>query len=34
MQVLNAATHGHAWLEMSHELRAQRAKDLLLQVRF
>lgn len=32
MQVLTAATHGHAWLEMSHELRAQRAKDVLLQV--
>lgn len=27
-----ASTNGPAWLEMSHDLRAQRAKEVLLQV--
>ena len=27
-----ASTSGPAWLEMSHDLRAQRAKEVLLQV--
>ncbi len=29
---MTASTSGPAWLEMSHDLRAQRAKEVLLQV--